>query len=74
MRASARTGWLLVLPALALLALLAVYPVAYGRTSVSFGHARVRDTGTLTLRCRARDLSGEAAARLLRMVAEELDR
>jgi len=30
MRSSARTGWLLVLPALALLAALAVYPVAYG--------------------------------------------
>src|SRR5438094_792306 len=27
---AARTGWLLVLPALALLALLALYPVAYG--------------------------------------------
>src|SRR5438874_6207846 len=30
MRSSARTGWLLVLPALALLAALAIYPVAYG--------------------------------------------
>ena len=53
---------------------LAFYPVAYGRAAASFGFVRVGDAGTLTLRCRARDLSGEAATRLLRMVAQELDR